>query len=392
MNADARSSSFPHDDAIRAPRFGRFFLPGPTEVRPEVLQAMVRPMIGHRGSEMEELLAGMDPGLRELFQTSRPVYVSTSSATGLMEAAILNLSRVRVLCLAGGAFGERFLKIARRCGRPADALRVPWGEPHTPEQLRKALQKSRDVYDLVTVVHSETSTGVLNPVGELAAVVRETEDVLLAVDGVTSVGALRVPFDDWGLDFLLTGSQKALALPPGLALAAASERAVVRSREVPARSFYFDLAEFEQRAAEYQTTNTPAVPLLFALEYQLRAIAEEKLRNRWERHRLMAERTWKWVDETSAALGIPLRVLAPEGCRSPTVTAVALPEGWSGPAIARSLAGRGYTIAPGYGELREATIRIGHMGDHTLEELEGLLSALSETVAREVEARPRSGR
>jgi len=358
--------------------FGRFFLPGPTEVRPEILEAMVRPVIGHRGKDMEELLSGMDVRLRALFRTDRHVYVSTSSATGFMEAAITNLSRRRMLCLVGGAFGARFHKIADTCGRPADILAAQWGTPHTPEMLDEALTAEPGKYDLVTV--SETSTGVLNPVAELAAVVRDHEDVLIAVDGVTSVGGVRVEFDDWDLDFLLTGSQKALALPPGLALAVASGRALNRAGQIPARSYYFDLLEFERRAGDFQTTNTPAVSLFYALEVQLERIREEGLENRWDRHSRMAERTWNWVADLADRTGKPFSVLAPEGYRSPTVTSVSLPAGLSGPGIVGAAVERGYTLAAGYGKLKSSTIRIGHMGDHTLAELEAILSVLDEVI------------
>ena len=360
--------------------FGRFFLPGPTEVRPEVLEAMVRPVIGHRGPDMERLLSGLDSSLRSLFRTTRPVYVSTSSATGFMEAAITNLTRRRALCLVGGAFGARFAKIAARCGRPADTLDVEWGTPHTPELLQRALEERPGAYDLVTVVHSETSTGVLNPVAELAAVVRAHDDLLLAVDGVTSVGGAPAEFDEWDLDFLLTGSQKALALPPGLAFAAASARALARAAEIPARSYYFDLLEFERRAPEYQTTNTPAVSLFYALEAQVDRMMREGLEARWERHRAMAERTWAWVRDLRGRTGRDFAVLAPEGYRSPTVTSVTLPEGLSGPEVVAAAAARGYTLAPGYGKLKPTTVRIGHMGDHTLAELETLLSVLDEVI------------
>lgn len=241
--------------------FGRFFLPGPTEVRPEILAEMNRPLIGHRGPDMVELLRSVDQPLRDLFRTTRPVYVSTSSATGFMETAITNLSRRRILCLVAGAFAERFYKIAGKCGRPADRADIEWGHTCTPDRLRELLSAEPGRYDLVTVVHSETSTGALTPVAELASVVREFDDVLLAVDGVTSVGGAPIEFDEWGLDFLLTGSQKALALPPGLAFAAASERALARAADVPVRSFYFDLLEFEARAPTFQTTNTPAISL-----------------------------------------------------------------------------------------------------------------------------------
>ena len=360
------------------PDFGRFFLPGPTEVHPDVLEAMTRPVIGHRGSRMKELLADVDGPLRRLFGTSRPVYVSTSSATGFMEAAIRNLSRRRVLCLVCGAFSERFFAIAERCGRAADRIDVEWGEPNSPDVLRDALRDADGRYDLVTVVHSETSTGVLNPVSDLAAVVAEFDDVLIAVDGVTSVGGLPIDVERWGVDFLLTGSQKALALPPGLAFATASERAIERARSIPDRSFYFDLVEFERRAEAHSTTNTPAVSLLYALQRQLRRISEEGLAARYDRHARMARRTWEWVDWLKEASGREYDVMAPVGFRSPTVTAVELPEPVTGPEVVAGLAARGITIATGYGKLKRHAIRIGHMGDHTTDELEVVLAATAE--------------
>jgi predicted phosphoserine aminotransferase len=363
--------------------FGRFFLPGPTEVRPETLEAMVRPVLGHRSAEISVLIEGMERGLSDLFLTRRPVYLCTSSATGMMEAAITNLTRRRVLCLVNGAFSGRFYDIAMACGRPADRLDVEWGEPNLPDSLRSALAEAPGRYDLVTVVHSESSTGVLNPLAEISRVVGEFDDVLLAVDTVSSLAAAPVRMDEWGLDFVLTGSQKAVALPPGLALAAASERAIARAEDVEHRGFYFDLLKFEKRLQGYhQTPNTPAVSLFYALESQLERIMGEGLEARWERHRLMAERTYAWVDDLARQTGDGFSLLAPEGYRSPAVTPILLPEGMTGPQVAAAMRERGYTIAPGYGKMKGGVIRIGHMGEHTLEELETLLGVLDEVLER----------
>jgi predicted phosphoserine aminotransferase len=356
--------------------FGRFFLPGPTEVRPEVLSAMLHPVIGHRGEAMRVLLERMEPGLQELFGTRRPVIISTSSATGLMETAISNLSDRRVLALVCGAFGDRFRAIAEVCGRPVDVLTVEPGRPNLPEKLESALSSEPDRWDLVTVVHSETSTGVLNPVAEIAAVVRRYDGVLLAVDGVTSVGGMPIRFDDWDADFLLTGSQKALALPPGLALGVASERALERAASIPARSYYFDLLAFDRRAREYQTTNTPAVSLFYALERQLERITAEGLDRRIGRHRAMAERTCEWVKGLRSSIGDGYGILASEDYRSPTVTAVTLPDSVSGSRVVAAVRQRGFTIATGYGALKQRCIRIGHMGDHTMGELDVLLDVI----------------
>ncbi len=353
--------------------FGRFFLPGPTEVRPEILAAQAEPMIGHRGKAIQELIAEVEPGLQRIFGTARPVYISSSSATGLMEAAIRCCTRERVLALVNGAFSDRFREIAASHGRTVDVLEVPWGRGHSAELLAEAL--GRATYDAVTVVHSETSTGVLNPVEQLADVVHRHEDLLLLVDGVTAVGGMAIQADRWQLDFVLTGSQKALALPPGLAFGVAQESALRRAEQVPNRGTYFDILAFEAGLAKHQTPNTPAISLLYALRAQLARIEAETPAMRYRRHADMAARVWHWVSEM-ADRGVGMSMLAPEGYRSPTVSCICLPEGRTGPEVTARLAERGFTIAPGYGRLKDSTIRIGHMGDHDLDQLEALLDEL----------------
>ncbi len=367
------------EDSTPLSSFGKYFLPGPTEVRPEVLNSMVRPVIGHRGPEMEALMGRVQPRLRGLFGTERPVYVSTSSATGLMEAAVRNCTRRRVLSLVCGAFSERFYKIVLACGRDVDRLDVEFGDSNEPGPVLEAL--GRADYDAVTMVHSETSTGVLNPVGEIAAAARQAApEALVLVDCVSSAATARVEVDAWGLDFALTGSQKGMALPPGLAFGVASQRAYDRSLDIPGRGIYFSFEALENAVAKNQTANTPAASLIFALDAQLERIEVEGLEARLARHLAMAERTWRWVDEMRESRGIDLAVLAREGRRSPSVTCVALPAGISGVEVTRRMAERGYTIAAGYGKLRERTFRIGHMGDHTTEELDALLEELSSVI------------
>ncbi|MGQ0560420.1 MAG: pyridoxal-phosphate-dependent aminotransferase family protein [Gemmatimonadota bacterium] len=364
---------------IQTTTFGRFFLPGPTEVRPEVLEAMLKPMIGHRVREMEELMARIQPALKYVFRTDRPVYVSASSATGLMEGAIRNGVRRRVLCLVNGAFSERFYKIALATGIEADALEVEWGGVNTPAALHKALR--RGIYDAVTVVHSETSTGVLNPIRELAEVTRAAGDVALLVDAVSSMAGARIDTDAWGLDFVLTGSQKCFALPPGLALGVAQPNVLERARNKSDRGIYFDFVEFEKNIVKNQTPNTPAVSLMYALDAQLEMMREETIEGRWQRHQELANRTYEWLAEMRAR-GVALEVLAPADYRSPTVTCIKTPAGLAGSQIAAEVKARGFVIASGYGKLKDDTFRIGHMGDHTLEELDELLAALEDVLTR----------
>jgi aspartate aminotransferase-like enzyme len=369
--------SHPHPDAAPTD-FGRFFLPGPTEVRPQVLEAQVRPMIGHRGAAITGLMEEIQAGLKRVFFTRRPVLVSSSSATGLMEAAVRNGVRRKVLALVNGAFSGRFAYIAESCGFEVDRLEVRWGMAHDPDEVARTLDAGG--YDAVTVVHSETSTGALNPLPELAADVGRREDVVLLVDSVTGVGGVEVRADAWGLDFVLTGSQKALALPPGLAFGVASEEMMRRSRVAVAKGVYFDLVAFEENLAKLQTPNTPALTLLYALQAQLRSIEAETMEVRWARHAAMAQRTWAWVAGLREESGRDLRVLAPEGFRSPTVTAIALPGEVSGPEVVGAMRDRGWVIGGGYGKLKASSIRIGHMGDHTVAELEELLGDLSEVL------------
>lgn len=359
------------------PDFGRFFLPGPTEVLPEVLSAQAQPMIGHRGPGIQSLMADLEDGLKRVFLTERPVLISSSSATGLMEAAVRNGASVRVLSLVNGAFSQRFADIARACGVAVDELAVRWGAHHDPERVREAL--AAGPYDAVTVVHSETSTGALNDLPALSAVVAEHPGTLLLVDSVTGVGGAELRADAWGLDFVLTGSQKALALPPGLAFGVASEAMMERSATAPNKGVYFDLQAFAASLAKLQTPNTPAISLLYALRAQLTRIADETMEARWARHRAMATATANRV-ETLAGRGMAVGVLAPAGHRSPTVTCITLPEGVRGPSVVDAMAERGWVIGAGYGKLKDGTIRIGHMGDHTLAEVEALLDTLEEVL------------
>jgi aspartate aminotransferase-like enzyme len=335
-------------------------------------------MIPHRGKDMTALLAGMEQPLRALFRTAGRPIVGTCSATAFMEMAIRSGVRHRVLSLVGGAFGKRFAAIAQACGRDVVTLEVSPGNTVEPDMLRDALVRTS--VDAVTLVHSETSTGALAPLQELAEVVHDFDDVMLLVDAVTSLAGSPVETDEWRLDFVLTGAQKALALPPGLALAAHSERLLERARKLPERGGYLDLVAYAGAAEDHQPTNTPAISLLYALDVQLQRIAADGgVEGRWERHRAMREKTEEWIADRGGALG--LRYLPPEGRRSWTVSCLRVPEGRNGRDIQYALGDRGWTIASGYGELKKSTIRIGHMGDHSVPELVALLSALEDIVA-----------
>ncbi|NIM49855.1 MAG: aminotransferase class V-fold PLP-dependent enzyme [Gemmatimonadales bacterium] len=362
---------------MTVPEFGRFFLPGPTEVHPDILKAMQRPMIPHRGQQMVDLLKGLEAPLKQLCRTERNVLIGTCAATGFMEMAVRSGVRHRALCLAGGAFGERFAGIVAATGREVVRLEVALGRTVEPDMLRDALRRSDA--DAVTLVHSETSTGALAPLEELAHVVHEFDDVMLLVDAVTSMGGCPVETDEWDLDFVFTGSQKALALPPGLALGVASERMLENAKNIPERGAYLDVVAFHKAAANYQPTNTPALSQVYALEAQLSRIdAEGGVEARWRRHDEMRRVVEEWVCGPGGELGFTY--LPREDRRSWTVSCLRVPEGVNGRQLVHAMKREGWTIGTGYGELRHSTIRIGHMGDHTPAGVRELLGALESVV------------
>jgi aspartate aminotransferase-like enzyme len=361
-----------------SPQLGTFFLPGPTEVRPEVVAAMTRPTIFHRSREFENMFATIQAGLGELFLTARPVYVMPASGTGAMELAVRNVPRGKILSLVNGSFSERFADIAESCGHSVTRLSVEPGNTFDPDAVDTALNGHG--FEAVTLAHSETSTGVLSPVRAIAEVAKK-HGALSLVDGVSSVGGAELCADAWGIDFALTASQKALAIPAGLAFAVASPEYLERSKRATDQGRYFDIAEFEKFSAMHQTPTTPALALLYALDAQLRTIALEGIERRWERHANMRRATEEWVEKTAAKLKIPLRVLAREGIRSPTVTAIVLPDRVMPSQIVDECHRRGFVIGGGLSPVAKTTIRIGHMGDHSVEGVMRCLSVVEDVIA-----------
>jgi aspartate aminotransferase-like enzyme len=341
-------------------------------VRPEVLDAMRQPMVFHRSAAMQELMQRVTARLGPVFGTKRAVHVITGSGTGAMELAIRNGTVKRVLSIVHGDFGERFARMAEACGRRVERLRSPLGEVVPLDQVRDALRNAKG-FDAVTATHSETATGVLADIAGIAEIVREHEGCLLLVDAVSSAGATPINMDQWGADVIVSASQKALALPPGLAFAAVSERLVARAGDVPERGVYLDVLRFEEFAGKFQSPTTPAVSLLFALDQQLADIELETLERRFARHARMAAACASWVDRAeSAALGVSM--LAGDGHRSPSVTCIRTKEKTS--VLLQRMREQGFELGGGQAALTHTTFRIGHMGDHTVGGLEAMLEVL----------------
>jgi len=366
------------------PEFGTFFVPGPTEIRPEILEQLTRPMIGHRGREFEAMFARIEAGLRDVLLTARPVYVGATSATGFMEMAIRNAREGAILALVNGGFSERFAVVAESCERAVERVKVPWGATFDLNAVEDALRRRE--YAAVTVAHSETSTGVLTDVRAIAELAHRY-GAMAIVDSVSGAGGAELMVDAWQLDFVLTGSQKALALPAGLAFAVASTEYVQRAASVRDRGFYFDVLQYEKFASMNQTPSTPATSLLYALEAQMGDIGREGIEQRWERHIAMRDVTVDWVSSFARRRRWDLSVVAPEGSRSPTVTVISLPPGMRGPDMTAAVKARGFTIGSGYGQLRESTVRIGHMGDHSVARVEACLQECEDAIVELAERR-----
>jgi len=373
MSVDLYAASFACVYAMNPPTPRKLFIPGPVEVRPELRAQLARPLIGHRSAEMVELLNGIRPRLRTLMGTRHEVLVGTCSGSGLLEAAIRNLVQRRCLALTCGAFSERWAQIARDCGREVQVMASEWGEPNLPEMLHEQL-RTGDV-EAVLVVHNESSTGLANPIKEIAQAMRSFPHVLFLVDAVTSVGGLPIEVDALGIDVAVASVQKALALPPGIAVASVSERAFERARQVPARGFYFDFLRMRASAEKGQTPATPSIPHLFALDQQLDDILVEGLEARWKRHKVLGDRCRAWALEHFA-------LFPRQGFESDTLTCVRNTRGIDIDELRRALAARGFVIANGYGRLKDETFRIGHMGDLRESELEELLAVMDEVLEK----------
>jgi aspartate aminotransferase-like enzyme len=353
----------------------KYFVPGPTWVRPEILQELTRPMIGHRSNEFKELFRRVNADLKSLFATTQSTFVVTASGTGVMQAALENCVKQRVLVTTCGAFSERWYNIGESLGYEVDRQDAEWGQAVDPAALADHLARhQRAHYDAVTLTHNETSTGVTNDIATLVQVVREeAPDALVLVDAVSSLGGIPVEFDSWGADVCLASVQKAIALPPGITVVAVSDKALERARKHPYRGTYFDFLAYKKNADDDSVPSTPSVPHFYALAAQLDHILRgEGLEARYERHRRMRELTHQRTANYARLAADPAHASATVSALIPILSATT---------IRAEMKKRGFTLGGGYGQWAETTFRIGHMGDIPIADLEKMLDALGE-VAR----------
>lgn len=350
----------------------KLFIPGPVEVKEDVLQKMATPMIGHRTKDATRLQRSISEKMMELFYTKNQVLLSTSSGSGLMEGAIRSCTRKRAAVFAVGAFGKRWYDMAKANNVPADLFEVEWGTPTTPEQVDEALSTGK--YDLITVTHNETSTGIMNPVGEIGKLMQEKyPEVIFCVDTVSSAAGAKIEVDEWGIDICITSTQKALALPPGLAICTISQKALDAGRQVENRGLYLDLIQLYDyiQKKDHQYPSTPSLSHMFALDYQLDNILAEGLEVRFERHIEMANYVRAWAKKHFELFPV-------EEYTSNTLTNIKNTKDISVSDLNKKLGMRGFTISNGYGKLKDKTFRIAHMGETTLPEVKELLSNIED--------------
>ena len=330
-------------------------------------------MIGHRGEDFKNLYRDIHPRLQTLFATKQPVFLSTSSAWGVMEASIRNLVNRGVVCCMCGAFSDKWLDVARRCGKNAEPLQVGWGKHVDPKDLDRALASGK--FDTVTLIHNETSTGVMNPLPEICRMLAKYPDVILVLDTVSSFSGMKIEMDALGIDVILTGAQKALALPPGFSLFSVSEKAFSRAEKQKDRGYYFDFLEFKKQHASWMTPTTPSIGHIFALQSKLDDIFEEGLDARYARHIRTNALVHDWVKRTG------FDFFAEESFRSKTLTCVANNKNIDVLDFALRLREKHHlVIDPGYGKLRGKTFRLSNMGDETEETVSHLLSCLDDVL------------
>jgi aspartate aminotransferase-like enzyme len=351
----------------------KLFIPGPVEVSEKTMRAFASPMIGHRGQGFKDLYAKMQPQLQELLGTKQLVYLSTSSAWGVMEGAIRNLVKKKVLNCMCGAFSDKWLDVSRRCGKEAEGLQVEWGSPIRAGHIDKKL--STGEFDALTLIHNETSTGVMSPLLEIAALKKKYPDVMFIVDSVSSMTAVPLKFDELGIDVLLAGTQKAFALPPGFAVFTCSPAALAKAKTMADRGYYFDFVEFQKNAEQSMTPSTPSIGHTYALSSKLDEFFAEGLEKRYERHRQTNRMTHDWAQKHG------FNLFPEKGYESVTLTCISNGARSGGTVIdvakLQKLAKEaGFLIDGGYGKIKGTTFRISNMGDENEASMKALFDAL----------------
>ena len=350
----------------------KLLIPGPTEVSKEILQEQTKYLIGHREKEFSTLYGGITDKLTKFFQLTPDIKptVTTSSGTLWFDIVARSVVKQKALACVNGAFSKRAAQTLQSCGKETDILEVEMGKAIKADMVAEKLEKGG--YDTVTVCHNETSTGVRNPIKEIANMIRKDHpEIIIAVDAVSSLAGDKLIPSEIGCDIIFSSTQKCFALPPGLAIGLVSERAIERAKTVPNRGGYTDMVEIFEFEKKHQTPFTPNVSLLYALDKRMDLLLAETHNGVYQRHMDMANYTQKWAKRHFTMFPEP-------GYESITVSCINNTQNKDVKALNQQLAEKGYLISAGYGTLADKTFRIGHMGEWTLEDIKQVINMINE--------------
>ena len=353
--------------------FPKLFIPGPTHVPDHVMKSITSPQIGHRTPEFSELMSTIVQGIQSLLYTRNHIYLASHAATGLWEVGIQNSVTKGILHTVNGSFSSKWATVSKEYGHETGIVDYDWGMGVKPEDIDKLLSTGK--YDVLAMVHNETSTGVMSPLEPIAELLKtKYPEVIWLVDAVSSMAGHKIEIDTLGIDFILSSTQKAWGLPAGFSICAVSDRMIAKAKQIPLKGYFLDIGIYEKYYSKMQTPCTPSIPHMFGLKYVLANIEREGLENRWLRHQDMAEHTRKWAIEHGQEL------FPEEGFESTTITCIQNQQSWDINQINDKLLDRGFRMDRGYGKLRGNAFRIAHMGNIMFDDLKEYLQNFDEVL------------
>ena len=354
-------------------KYPKLFIPGPTHVPKDVLQAMSHPQIGHRTPEVSVLIEGIIKGIQNLLYTENRILLTSNPATALWEMGIINSTSKGILHAVNGAFSKKWAFVSEKCNYNHEVIDYQWGNGVKVDDVDRLLSTGK--FDTFAMVHNETSTGVMSNIKEISELLKNKyPDVIWLVDAVSSMAGIKIEVDKLGIDFILASTQKAWGLPAGFSMCAVSNRMIEKSKGMTSKGYFFDMDVYLKYYEKMQTPSTPSIPHMFGLQYVLNQIDEEGLENRWNRHKSMADFTRQWAFDNGQGL------FPEKGFESQTITCIKNKKAWNINLINDELLNRGFRMDRGYGKLRGDAFRIAHMGNVMMDDLKEYLQNFNEVL------------
>ncbi len=353
--------------------YPKLFIPGPTHVPKSIMDILSTPQIGHRTDEISDIIKHTIKGIQKILYTKNNIHLVSHAATGLWEMGLKNSVKKGVLHCDNGAFSSKWSKVSEYCGYQTHAIKYDWGCGVKADDIDKYLSSGN--YDVLAMVHNETSTGTMSDLNEISKLLKEKyPDVIWLVDAVSSMAGIKIEVDALGIDFILSSTQKAWGLPAGFSICAVSDKIIEKSLTLDDKGYFLDLCTYEKYYKKFQTPSTPSIPHLFGLKHIVDMIEQEGLENRWKRHLDMKDHVISWAKNHGQGL------FAEPGCESNTITCIDNIQKWNVDKIYETLLAKGFRMDRGYGELRGKAFRIAHMGNIYMDDLLEYLNIFEENI------------